>query len=177
MSVHDVSEQFSTVLGAQKDSICVRRHTTPYKPHLILKSIEELPWSDEEDEDSVLEDDINARPKKTYYTFFAAKNINVKPGKEILFAIRGHGSEDEALVFEVVSRDADSIKEADSHKKGSNDNNRSQTMLKEPQVEEYFHPKMRKGWTRTVNVPETPARTSLFWYAFKSMILTKEFAL
>jgi hypothetical protein len=99
------------------------------------------------DEDSDDERETTAT-RRVYYSMIAAKQINVKPGKEILFAIPGLGFDTQSLVFAATERNGNEDEED-----GTNG----------VQEDNTYHPKMRKGWTRPQHNPETIAsEDSLF---------------
>jgi hypothetical protein len=139
-----VPEDVCKALGARKNSIRLRAHTTEWKPHVFLRRVDLDLDSDEEEE-------ANAR-HIAYYGLYAAKQINVKPGKEILFAIPGLGLDGQSLVFEVKTKGEG---DEDEDIEGFQDDN--------------FHPKKRKGWIR----PQYDATVLASEYAVSLRVLCR----
>jgi hypothetical protein len=135
MGDYTIPEDICKALGARKNSIRLRAHTTEWKPHVYLRRVDLDLDSDEENE--------AADKSVAYYGLFAAKQINVKPGKEILFAIPGLGFDAQSLVFEVKE-------------KGEEDEDED---AEDIQDDNKFHPKKRKGWSRPQLDPAILAST------------------
>jgi hypothetical protein len=142
MSADDIYHALHTALGVQKNSIRLRKHSVTWKPHVVLRRVE---LADDEDAPA----DGTPRAPRVYFSLFAAKSINVKPGKEILFAIPGAtGADDDALVFAGVPADpADADSGAtDTEKTDVDENEASESADVMASVS--HHPKLRKAWTR-----------------------------
>jgi len=79
----------ASILGI-KGKLCIRQHPNTQKAHVILKRVELEDDSDDEEE----------RPEgAVYYSLFAAKRFEVKPGKEILLSIEG-AMDGRAILFQ-----------------------------------------------------------------------------
>jgi hypothetical protein len=136
MHSEGVPEDLYRALGARKNSIKIREHTTEWKPHIVLRRVE-LDLDEDEKRD------VSSK-RLVYYSFFAAKSINVKPGKEILFALPGFGMDTQALVFEGIEDE-----DEDDNIDGMDEN--------------IYHPKMRKDWTRPRYDPAVIASECVCW--------------
>ncbi|KAF8162830.1 hypothetical protein B0H34DRAFT_693093 [Crassisporium funariophilum] len=85
---------FTSLLGL-KGSLRVTTHGCEHKPHIILKRVDQ---SNDQTADG-------SSKRTVRFSFFAHKRFEVKPGKEILFAVASEGGSEEplrdiALVFE-----------------------------------------------------------------------------
>lgn len=69
---------FASLLGT-KGALRIRHHISSARPHIVLKRVIISEDGSDEEED--------ANSSVVYFSFFAAKRIEVKPGKELLFAV------------------------------------------------------------------------------------------
>jgi hypothetical protein len=67
----------SAALGLSGSTLRLRPHESNHKPHIVLRRVE---YPDDED-------DEDGDPNVAYFSFFAAKRIDVKPGKELLLMV------------------------------------------------------------------------------------------
>ncbi|KAG2139005.1 hypothetical protein DEU56DRAFT_331024 [Suillus clintonianus] len=124
------SPTVSSVLGI-KGSLRFRRHGASQKAHVVLRRVE-LP-----------EESGNGTGKSpvAYFSLFAQKRIEVKPGKEILLAVASEDGSftDQAVIFEGDLLGSDTRTEVEQE---------TQTNI-EPVVDVPFvPPKMRRTWTK-----------------------------
>lgn len=146
--LHSLSPTVSSILGI-KGSLRFRPHGSTQKPHVILRRV-------------TFQDDLNedeARPNAVYFSLFAQKRIEVKPGKEILLTVACADGrfKDQPLVFEgdiQVGNDA-SDEEEDTQVAEDEDD-----ML--PMLTQVLPPKMRRPWAKKSDDDPSPMCESFF---------------
>lgn len=127
----------ASVLGV-KGALRFRRHGASQKAHVILRRVEIS-------EDSPY---TPGRGPVAYFSLFAQKRIEVKPGKEILLSVASDDGSftDQAVIFEgdlsAVS-DSNSDEEEEVEKQIAHDDTFS-----DPPVSHIIPPKMRRTWTK-----------------------------
>ncbi|KAG2360440.1 hypothetical protein BDR07DRAFT_1412417 [Suillus spraguei] len=123
------SPTVSSVLGI-KGSLRFRRHGASQKAHVVLRRVE-LP------EESG--NDIGKKPV-AYFSLFAQKRIEVKPGKEILLAVASEDGSftDQAVIFEGDLFGSDTQTEAEQE---------TQDDVEHVEVP-FVPPKMRRTWNK-----------------------------
>lgn len=138
----ETARSLSAVLGLKKGSLTVRPHPVTWKPHILLRRVEFDPGD-------VPETDEKSGKPLVYFSFFAAKKIDVKPGKEILVALADDfGGEDKTVVIGGVLRDEDEPEDAEEPPQATLVVDQTPIDSTEPPPLTRFPPKMRKGWTR-----------------------------
>lgn len=135
----------ASVLGI-KGSLRFRPHKSSQKAHVVLRRVE---VSDDSSDDGDSKQIV-------YYSLFAHKPIQVKPGKEILLTVSDGRFKDRAIMFEGDLRGPE---------EPSDDEEVTQVAEEEeelflPPVREAIPPKMRRAWTRKID--EVSAGTSEF---------------
>jgi hypothetical protein len=129
------SPTFASILGV-KGFLRLRPHGSSQKAHVVLRRVE---FSDDSG------DDEEGRPI-AYYSLFAQKRIEVKPGKEILMAVASSDTrfKDQALIFEGdLSSGNESSEEEDVGDVVEEDIPDSQFTAGQA-----IPPKMRRAWTK-----------------------------
>ncbi|KZT24077.1 WD40 repeat-like protein [Neolentinus lepideus HHB14362 ss-1] len=122
----------TSILGL-KEPLRIRPHGSTQKPHVVLRRVEE---SEE------LGDDGNKR-KIVYYSLFASKRIEVKPGKEILLAIPDSTFKDQPLIFGGELSDI----ETSFARKDDRESLREDVAFEQNEpINQVMPPKMRKAW-------------------------------
>jgi hypothetical protein len=131
----------ASILGI-KGSLRLRLHGSSQKAHVVLRRVEL------EDDSS---DDGESKPV-VYFSLFAQKRIEVKPGKEILVALGSADGrfKDRAVMFEGDLR-------------GANDSSDDEETVKMPTKEDpknvptghAIPPKMRRTWTKKLGEEST----------------------
>lgn len=129
----------ASILGI-KGGLRIRHHTASQKAHVILRRVE----ASEDSSDDGKENDV------VCFRLFANKQINLKPGKELLLTIASVDGrfKDQIVLFEGHLRGSD----------GDSDHEGTTQVEEEPQVIEEeeeipqaaMPPKMRRQWTRRV---------------------------
>ncbi|KAG9318110.1 hypothetical protein JVU11DRAFT_177 [Chiua virens] len=127
----------ASVLGV-KGGLRFRRHGASQKAHVVLKRVEIS-----EDPSYPL-----GRSHVTYFSLFAQKRIEVKPGKEILLSVASEDGTftDQAVIFEgdlATLTDSNSDEEEEVEKQIAHDDTFS-----DPPVAHVIPPKMRRTWTK-----------------------------
>lgn len=124
------SSTVSSVLGI-KGSLRFRRHGASQKAHVVLRRVE------------LSEESINDTGKRpvAYFSLFAQKRIEVKPGKEILLAVASEDGSftDQAVIFEGDLFGADAQTEAEQETQDNADH-----VVEVP----FVPPKMRRTWNK-----------------------------
>lgn len=130
----------ASLLGL-KGHVIIRPHGSQQKPHVILRPLEL-------DDESMTEGETSKDPSMLYFSLFAAKRIECKPGKEILVALEDSPFGDRPIVFGGEMLDA----EADS-----DDDDAVEDAVKESTLalEAVMPPKMRKKWGRPDDAPSS----------------------
>jgi hypothetical protein len=149
-SVSDATENPSptvaSILGI-KGPLRFRPHGSSQKAHIVLRRVE---LSDDSDDDG---------PTKSivYFSLFAQKRIEVKPGKEILLALSDSPYKDQAVMFEgdlpCEGKCSDGDDDAEM--------NLEQEVVTLPS-RDILPPKMRRTWTRRVSEQVSPINCELF---------------
>ena len=143
-SQHDttgaVSAHTAASLLGLKGHVLIRPHGSHQKPHVILRPLEL--------DDESLTDGETREPNALYFSLFAAKRIECKPGKEILVALEDSVFGDRPIILGGEMLDA----EADS-----DDDAAVEEAMKEstPPLETAMPPKMRKKWGRSDDIPSS----------------------
>ncbi|TFK46371.1 hypothetical protein OE88DRAFT_1667698 [Heliocybe sulcata] len=127
-----LSPTIASILGL-REPLRIRPHGSTQKPHVVMRRVE---VSEEVGDDG-------KKMKIVYYSLFASKRIEVKPGKEILLAIPDSIYNDTPLAFGGELPDI----QKESEKKYENDTSGkdASTEAEEP-VNQAVPPKMRKAW-------------------------------
>lgn len=121
----------ASILGI-KGHLRFRPHGSSQKAHVVLRRVEL-------DDDS--EDEVDGKPA-VYFSLFAQKRIEVKPGKEILLMVENGPFKDQAMLFE-----------GDALGTNSSSDEEEETQVAEEEEdsllsEQVMPPKMRKHWTK-----------------------------
>jgi len=127
----------TSVLGV-KGALRFRRHGASQKAHVVLRRVE-------------ISEDPSYPPGRgplAYFSLFAQKRIEVKPGKEILLSVASENGSftDQAVIFEgdlSAVHDSNSDEEEEVEKQIAHDDTFS-----DPPVSHVIPPKMRRTWTR-----------------------------
>lgn len=127
----------ASVLGV-KGGLRFRRHGASQKAHVVLRRVE-------------LPEDSHYPPGRgpvAYFSLFAQKRIEVKPGKEILLSVASEDGTftDQAVIFEgdlTPAHDSNSDEEDEVEKQIAHDDTFS-----DPPVSHVIPPKMRRTWTK-----------------------------
>ena len=133
----------ASVLGV-KGALRFRRHGASQKAHVVLRRVE-------------LSEDPSYLPGRgpvAYFSLFARKRIEVKPGKEILLTVASDDGSftDQAVIFEgdlSAIHDSNSDEEEEVEKQIVHDDTFS-----DPPVSHVIPPKMRRTWTKQVSSVE-----------------------
>jgi len=130
----------ASILGI-KGSLRFRPHGSSQKAHIVLRRVE---LSDDSD------DDENAKPT-IYFSLFAQKRIEVKPGKEILLTVSDGKYKDQAIIFEgdLPGEETSSDEEDDTEV----------AVVEEPvtlPARDILPPKMRRTWTKRTSEQVSP---------------------
>lgn len=130
------SPTVTSVLGV-KGTLRFRRHGASQKAHVVLRRVD-------------LADDSNyqgSKPSVAYFSLFAQKRIEVKPGKEILLAVASEDSSftEQAVIFEgdLSAPDSTSEEEEEVEKQIVQDD-----ALPDSPLTHIVPPKMRRTWTK-----------------------------
>jgi len=125
------SPTVSSVLGV-KGSLRFRRHGASQKAHVVLRRVELPPES---------VNDTGKGPV-AYFSLFAQKRIEVKPGKEILLAVASDDGSftDQAVIFEGDLLGSDESTQAEEENHPTN----VEHVINVPLVP----PKMRRTWNK-----------------------------
>ena len=127
----------ASVLGV-KGGLRFRRHGASQKAHVVLRRVE-------------IPDDSPYTPGRgpvAYFSLFAQKRIEVKPGKEILLSVASDDGSftEQAVIFEgdlTAISDSNSDEEEEVEKQIAHDDTFS-----DPPVSHIIPPKMRRTWTK-----------------------------
>lgn len=129
----------ASLLGV-KGPLRFRPHRSSQKAHIVLRRVE---LSD----DSSDEEDPGKIGRVVYFSLFAQKRIEVKPGKEILLAVAGADGrlKDRALMLEADL--------PDPHQEVVGTDEGDETQVADEEEDMYLPPvaippKMRRAWTR-----------------------------
>ncbi|KAG6375894.1 hypothetical protein JVT61DRAFT_2761 [Boletus reticuloceps] len=132
-----ISPSVTSVLGV-KGALRFRRHGARQKAHVVLRRVE-------------IAEDSSYTPGRgpvAYFSLFAQKRIEVKPGKEILLAVASDDGSftDQAVIFEgdlCTVSDSNSDEEEEVEKQIAHDDTFS-----DPPISHIIPPKMRRTWTK-----------------------------
>ena len=130
----------ASILGI-KGPLRFRPHGSSQKAHIILRRVE---LSDDSDDDG-------SSKSMVYFSFFAQKRIEVKPGKEILLALSDSKYKDRAVIFEgdlpgeETSSDGEDVIEGEVEEE-----------LVILPSRDILPPKMRRTWTKRVSEQVSP---------------------
>ena len=133
----------ASVLGV-KGALRFRRHGASQKAHVVLRRVE-------------ISEDPSYPPGRgpvAYFSLFARKRIEVKPGKEILLTVASDDGSftEQAVIFEgdlSAIHDSNSDEEEEVEKQIAHDDTFS-----DPPVSHVIPPKMRRTWTKQVSSVE-----------------------
>lgn len=128
----------ASILGI-RGHLRFRPHGSSQKAHVVLRRVEL-------DDDS--EDEGDGKPV-VYFSLFAQKRIEVKPGKEILLMVENGPFEDQAILFEG---------DAPSTSTSSDEEQETQVADEEEEkavAQEAMPPKMRKDWMKRFDQSST----------------------
>lgn len=139
------SPTVSSILGI-KGPLRFRPHGSSQKAHIILRRVE---LSDDSD------DDGSAKPI-VYFSLFAQKRIEVKPGKEILLAVSDSKYKDQPVIFEGDLPG----KETSSDEEDGAEINKKVEIVTLPS-RDILPPKMRRTWTKRVSEQVSPMNCEL----------------
>lgn len=121
----------ASILGI-KGHLRFRPHGSSQKAHVVLRRVEL-------DDDS--EDEEDGKPA-VYFSLFAQKRIEVKPGKEILLMVENGPFKDQAMLFEGDALGTTSSSDEEEETQVAEEE--EDTVLSE----QAMPPKMRKNWMR-----------------------------
>lgn len=121
----------ASILGI-KGHLRFRPHGSSQKAHVVLRRVEL-------DEDS--EDEGDGKPA-VYFSLFAQKRIEVKPGKEILLMVENGPFKDQAMLFEGDALGATSSSDEEEETQVAEEEEDSVLS------EQVMPPKMRKNWMK-----------------------------
>lgn len=123
----------TSILGIQ-GPLRFRPHGSSQKAHVVLRRVE---LSDDSDDDGETKSTI-------YFSLFAAKKIDVKPGKEILLALPNGKYKDQAVIFEGEPPGEETDTDVEERPPiGTEEES-------ELPVRDILPPKMRRTWTKKV---------------------------
>jgi hypothetical protein len=134
------TDDVARLLGLKKGSLRFVPHGATSKAHVLLRRVEASSDDSSEEEGGVTKPTV-------YFSLFAAKRIEVKPGKELLLAITTEGPlKDQAVVLtgQLASDEDDSDPE---------DSEATHVAEEDDHMEASMPPKMRKSWYRREDVP------------------------
>jgi hypothetical protein len=141
MSNSVLNRELSTALGVQNGSFKLRPHTVTYKPHVLFRRVEIQPQDNESE-------GKKSQPL-VYFALFAAKTINVKPGKEILFGVRNTDGDDEhACILEALLPRDDQTTKGEAPDSDTPISSESTEGDANVAADGLVPPKMRKTWAR-----------------------------
>ncbi|KAG6332308.1 hypothetical protein ID866_6780 [Astraeus odoratus] len=148
----------ASILGI-KGALRFRRHGASQKAHVVLRRV------DVSDDSSY----IDGKPTVAYFSLFAQKRIEVKPGKEILLAVASEDSTftDQAVIFtgDLSTPDSNSEEEEEVEKQIVQDD-----AVPDSPSNHIVPPKMRRTWNKQVEqvspepdtvVPSLPSYVSV----------------
>ncbi|KAF9265850.1 hypothetical protein L218DRAFT_997230 [Marasmius fiardii PR-910] len=145
----------SSVLGV-KGPLRFTRHRATVKAHVVLRRVEA-------DEDS---SDDGEPARIVYFSLFAQKRIEVKPGKEILLTVEEGKFKGQAIMLEGDILDSPDLSDDDDDEE---EQDKTQVAEEEqppppssPLPKFAVPPKMRKTWTKWVEVKSEIDETVLF---------------
>ncbi|KAG7453000.1 WD40 repeat-like protein [Guyanagaster necrorhizus] len=121
----------TSILGIKSQTLRFRPHKSTQKPHVILRRVQ---VSQNSGSDTSLGSSV-------YFSLFAQKRIEVKPGKEILLAV---ASPDERFKDQAMVLEGD-IEESESE--SGEDSEREESV---PPLQVSMPPKMRRAWNRNL---------------------------
>lgn len=135
----------ASILGV-KGALRFRRHGASQKAHVVLRRV------DVSDDSNI----ADGKPSVAYFSLFAQKRIEVKPGKEILLAVASEDGSftDQAVIFEgdlSSASDSNTEEEEEVEKQIVQD----EALLDSPSA---YHvpPKMRRTWTKQLQQVSSP---------------------
>lgn len=136
-STHLQPPTVASILGV-KGALRFRRHGASQKAHVVLRRVE-------------ISEDAPYPPGRgpvAYFSLFAQKRIEVKPGKEILLSVASEDGSftDQAVIFEgdlSLVADSNSDEEEEVEKQIAHDD-----AFSDPPLPHVIPPKMRRTWTK-----------------------------
>ncbi|KAH7914067.1 hypothetical protein BJ138DRAFT_490052 [Hygrophoropsis aurantiaca] len=133
-SAQSTAQTVASVLGI-KGSLRFRKHGASQKAHVLLRRVELSDTSNSDD----------GKSSCAYFSLFAKKRIEVKPGKEILLAVASDDGNftDQAVIFEGDLFHSETSSEAEVETQVAEED----TSLDLPSVQA-VPPKMRRTWTK-----------------------------
>ncbi|KAI6037011.1 hypothetical protein PISMIDRAFT_114703 [Pisolithus microcarpus 441] len=135
----------ASILGV-KGALRFRRHGASQKAHVVLRRVDVS-------EDSNIAD---GKPSVAYFSLFAQKRIEVKPGKEILLAV---ASEDGTFTDQAVIFEGDLSTSSDSNSEEEKEVEQQIMQDEAPPDSPSTHhvpPKMRRTWTKQLQQVSSP---------------------
>jgi hypothetical protein len=135
----------ASILGV-KGPLRFRPHGSSQKAHIILRRVE---LSDDSDEEGNTKSIV-------YFSLFAQKRIEVKPGKEILLTLSDGKFKDQAVIFEG---------DLPGEEVGSDGEDDEEMTEEEPVIlpsRDILPPKMRRTWTKRVSEQVSPMNCESF---------------
>ncbi|KAK0458492.1 uncharacterized protein EV420DRAFT_359122 [Desarmillaria tabescens] len=144
----------TSILGIKSQTLRFRPHKSTQKPHVILRRVQ---VSRDSDSGASLGCSV-------YFSLFAQKRIEVKPGKEILLAIASSDErfKDQAMVLEGDTEESESEHEEDPGV-CPRCHGRKEREESAPPLQVSMPPKMRRAWNRNLEdtspAPDTGSAT------------------
>ncbi|KAK0210266.1 hypothetical protein DFS33DRAFT_1291878 [Desarmillaria ectypa] len=131
----------TSILGIKSQTLRFRPHKSTQKPHVILRRVQ---VSQNSSSDALLGCTV-------YFSLFAQKRIEVKPGKEILLAIASSDErfKDQAMVLEGDIVESESEREEDPGVCPTC-HGRKEREESAPPLQVSMPPKMRRAWNRNL---------------------------
>jgi len=144
-----VGPTVSSILGI-KGPLRFRPHGSSQKAHVVLRRVE---ISDDLSDDGEINNVV-------YFSLFAQKRIEVKPGKEILLTVASPDGrfKDQAIIFEGNLADVDEMSDGEDDTQVAEE----EEELDLPPLGEVIPPKMRRAWTKRNEDVSPVIRESLF---------------
>jgi len=124
----------SSILGV-KGPLRFRPHHYTQRAHVCLRRVEISDDSSDEGEDNGV----------VYFSLFAHKRIDVKPGKEILLTVANGHFKDKPILLQGIRAD---FNESDEGEGAEDAVDVREEKPASPAPAPVIPPKMRKGWTR-----------------------------
>ncbi|PBK87540.1 WD40 repeat-like protein [Armillaria gallica] len=139
----------TSILGIKSQTLRFRPHKSTQKPHVILRRVQVS----------------SSEGCSVYFSLFAQKRIEVKPGKEILLAIASPDErfKDQAMVLEGDIEESESEHDEEDPGVCPRCHGRTEREESAPPLQVSMPPKMRRAWNRnledTVPAPDTGSAT------------------
>ncbi|KAK0474935.1 hypothetical protein IW261DRAFT_1497893 [Armillaria novae-zelandiae] len=139
----------TSILGIKSQTLRFRPHKSTQKPHVILRRVQVS----------------SSEGCSVYFSLFAQKRIEVKPGKEILLALASPDErfKDQAMVLEGDIEESESEHDEEDPGVCPRCHERKEREESAPPLQVSMPPKMRRAWNRnledTVPAPDTGSAT------------------